>query len=246
MLASWWSSSAGPVMHAIGAADTSPPTPCLPPEPPACPTCTCLYAARHPLPWSVLLQAFAQVMLLQQEMIASLMGMLEAARGEAAATPAPITRPASPLKRRALESEQEAQARVRQDRCAHCLHSICVVLRWSVWQLESTGWGLQACQWWHPRAGRALCSQLLHYVSIAHDELFACVQGGPDSGASRCFHGTGRCLGTQHCTTAGGRAGGPHSGAALRAAAGSRCRCCCARAPAAAAGAQGAWPGGAC
>jgi hypothetical protein len=85
------------------------------------------------------LQAFAQVMLLQQETIASLMGMLEAARGEAAATLAPITRPASPLKRRALESEEEAQSRVRQDRWACCLHSSnwCALL----WQLETAGRG---------------------------------------------------------------------------------------------------------
>ena len=55
-------------------------------------------------------------MLLQQETIASLMGMLEAARGEAAATLAPITRPASPLKRRALESEQEAQRNCAPER----------------------------------------------------------------------------------------------------------------------------------
>ena len=80
----------------------------------------CLLLLLLPLPLRhrclPLLQAFAQVMLLQQETIASLMGMLEGAKGEAAATLAPITRPASPLKRRALESEQEAQGRVRQDR----------------------------------------------------------------------------------------------------------------------------------
>jgi len=63
------------------------------------------------------LQAFAQVMLLQQETIASLMGMLEEAKAEAAASLAPITRPPSPAKRRALEVEAEAQGRVRQDRC---------------------------------------------------------------------------------------------------------------------------------
>lgn len=55
-------------------------------------------------------------MLLQQETIASLMGMLEDAKSEAAATLAPITRPPSPTKRAALQGEQQAQARVRQDR----------------------------------------------------------------------------------------------------------------------------------
>jgi hypothetical protein len=62
-------------------------------------------------------QAFAQVMLLQQETIASLMGMLEEARAQAARTLAPLTRPPSPAKRRALEQEEEARARLQQDRC---------------------------------------------------------------------------------------------------------------------------------
>lgn len=66
------------------------------------------------------LQAFAQVMLLQQETIASLMGLLETAKAEAAASLAPLTRPPSPIKRAALLSEAEAQGRVRQDRCEGC------------------------------------------------------------------------------------------------------------------------------
>lgn len=56
-------------------------------------------------------------MLLQQETIASLMGLLETARAEAAASLAPLTRPPSPTKRAALLSEAEAQGRVRQERC---------------------------------------------------------------------------------------------------------------------------------
>jgi hypothetical protein len=70
-----------------------------------------LYAAAR-------LQAFAQVMLLQQEAMAGLMGMLEDAKAEAAATLAPITRPPSPRKRQALQGEQEAAGRVREDRWA--------------------------------------------------------------------------------------------------------------------------------
>ncbi|KAL4442948.1 hypothetical protein ABPG77_008439 [Micractinium sp. CCAP 211/92] len=61
-------------------------------------------------------QALAQVMLLQQETIASLMGLLETARADAAASLAPLTRPPSPVKRAALLSEAEAQGRVRQER----------------------------------------------------------------------------------------------------------------------------------
>lgn len=56
-------------------------------------------------------------MLLQQETIASLMGLLESAKAEAAASLAPLTRPPSPAKRAALQSEAEARGRVRQDRC---------------------------------------------------------------------------------------------------------------------------------
>ena len=69
-----------------------------------------------PRPPNLAVQAFAQVMLLQQETIASLMGMLEDAKSEAAATLAPITRPPSPTKRAALQGVQQAQARVLQDR----------------------------------------------------------------------------------------------------------------------------------
>ena len=78
---------------------------------------------------SLCLQAFAQVMLLQQETIASLMQLLEEAKAEAAAVLAPLTRPASPTKRRALESEQEAQGRVRQDRWGHVHSSVQVAGR---------------------------------------------------------------------------------------------------------------------
>lgn len=57
-------------------------------------------------------------MLQQQETIASLMCMLEEAKAETAASLAPLTRPPSPVKRAALESEAEAQGRIRQDRWA--------------------------------------------------------------------------------------------------------------------------------
>ncbi|PSC71599.1 hypothetical protein C2E20_5054 [Micractinium conductrix] len=61
-------------------------------------------------------QAFAQVMLLQQETIAGLMGLLEEAKASAAASLAPLVRPPSPTKRAVLESEAEAQGRLRHDR----------------------------------------------------------------------------------------------------------------------------------
>ncbi len=67
---------------------------------------------------SPLLQAFAQVMLMQQETIAGLMRLLEEAKAEAAAVLSPLTRPPSPAKRRALASEAEAAGRVQQDRWA--------------------------------------------------------------------------------------------------------------------------------
>ena len=66
---------------------------------------------------SARLQAFAQVMLLQQETIAGLMGLLEEAKASAAASLAPLVRPPSPTKRAVLESEAEAQGRLRHDRC---------------------------------------------------------------------------------------------------------------------------------
>ena len=77
---------------------------------PACVGSTAHLCFLHPV------QAFAQVMLLQQETIASLMGLLEQAKEEAAATLAPLMRPPSPTKRQALEREAEAAWRVRQDR----------------------------------------------------------------------------------------------------------------------------------
>ena len=55
---------------------------------------------------------------MQQETIAGLMRMLEEAKAEAAAVLSPLTRPPSPVKRRALASEAEAAERVRQDRWA--------------------------------------------------------------------------------------------------------------------------------
>lgn len=57
-------------------------------------------------------------MLMQQETIAGLMRLLEEAKAEAAAVLSPLTRPPSPAKRRALESEAAATGRVRQDRWA--------------------------------------------------------------------------------------------------------------------------------
>ena len=76
-----------------------------------------VFSSRHLL-CLLCLQAFAQVMLMQQETIAGLMRMLEEAKAEAAAVLLPLTRPPSPAKRRALASEAEATGRVRQDRWA--------------------------------------------------------------------------------------------------------------------------------
>lgn len=59
-----------------------------------------------------------QVMLAQQETVAALVQMLEEARLEAASVLRPLVRPASPQKLRALQSEQEANGRVKQDRWA--------------------------------------------------------------------------------------------------------------------------------
>jgi hypothetical protein len=58
-----------------------------------------------------------QVMLAQQETVAGLMRLLEEARAEAAAVLGPLVRPSSPMKLRALRSEQEADCRVKHDRC---------------------------------------------------------------------------------------------------------------------------------
>ena len=81
----------------------------------------CLGPAQQLTPWPCAPsvprpQAYAQVMLLQQEAIAGLVGMLEQARAQAAAALAPLTRPPSPAKRAALADEREALGRVQQDR----------------------------------------------------------------------------------------------------------------------------------
>eukprot|EP00887_Chlorella_sp_A99_P002813 scaffold6.g2813.t1 len=60
--------------------------------------------------------AYAAVGLQQQETIASLAQLLEEAKEEAACVLAPLTRPASPVKRRALQGGQEADSRLKADR----------------------------------------------------------------------------------------------------------------------------------
>ena len=70
--------------------------------------------------------ACLQVMLAQQETVAQLLQLLEEARAAAAAMLRPLTRAASPMKLRALRSEQEADSRVKHDRWGRALWGECM------------------------------------------------------------------------------------------------------------------------